>query len=189
MRCERRGAMAVELGATEFILVTSRDNLQREVYKGLPNLLASQLIDDGQWPARFVPAKIFFVQYLSRWRRQVQPIADPLWCLLRFRRAWEMARFPRLEFAGSIFCTSLLQVAHERGVLKGQPIFEFIQRIHRFQNFYRNFHDGLRRFHGLNVDSNWERAKKIHPRDRSCAPSVRWRREQTPFSRRRFCIR
>ena len=49
-----------------------------------------------------------------------------------------MAGLPRLEFAGEVVLARLPQFTHEAGILRHQPIFQFIQSVHGFQDFGRN---------------------------------------------------
>lgn len=49
-----------------------------------------------------------------------------------------MTRCPRLELAGEVVLARLPQFAHEARIPCHQPIFQFIQRVHGFEDLGRN---------------------------------------------------
>jgi len=61
-----------------------------------------------------------------------------------------MARLPRLEFAAEVILAGLPQFAHDARILYHQPVLQFIQRVHGFQDFGRNLNRVAKRFHAFN---------------------------------------
>lgn len=55
-----------------------------------------------------------------------------------------MARFPRLKFASQILATRFAQLDNDLGVLRRQPVLQFIERFDGRKHWHRDFDTVLR---------------------------------------------
>jgi len=60
-----------------------------------------------------------------------------------------MARFPSLKLTGSILAAGGAQFGHEFGVLRRQPVLQFVERFYRGEDWSRDFNSV--RFHAMNL--------------------------------------
>src|SRR5205085_4479812 len=66
------------------------------------------------------------------------------WGLFRLGRPWGMARFPRLKFASQILAARFVQLGNDLGVLRCQPVLQFIERFDRRKHWHWDFDSVLR---------------------------------------------